>query len=87
MDAHLAAQREGVLDIDPWWRFMREPTEAFKAQVWDEHFSRDELRDLLNTAYRRFYWRPRFVARNLLQIRNLADFRRKATAGLRLLAG
>ncbi len=79
--------RDGVLDIEPWWRFMREPTEAFKAQVWDEHFSRDELRDLLNTAYRRFYWRPRFVARNLLQIRNLADFRRKATAGLRLLAG
>ena len=79
--------RDGVLDIEPWWQFMRAPDESFKAQVWDEHFTRAELRELLNTAYRRFYWRPRFVARNLLQIRNLSDFKRKATAGLRLLAG
>jgi anaerobic magnesium-protoporphyrin IX monomethyl ester cyclase len=79
--------RDGVLDIDPWWSFMRAPDESFKAQVWDEHFTRGELRDLLDTAYRRFYWRPRFVARNLLQIRNFTDFKRKATAGLRLLAG
>lgn len=79
--------RDGVLDIEPWLQFMRAPDESFKAQVWDEHFTRGELRELLNTAYRRFYWRPRFVARNLLQIRNLSDFKRKATAGLRLLAG
>ncbi len=79
--------RDGVLDIDPWWEFMRAPNEEFKAQVWDEYFTREELRDLLDFAYRRFYWRPKFVARNLLQIRNLTDFKRKATAGLRLLAG
>lgn len=79
--------RDGVLDLDPWLEFMRHPSEEFKAQVWDEYFTRDELRDLLNHAYRRFYWRPAFVVRNLLQIRNLNDFKRKATAGLRLLAG
>ena len=80
-------QRDGVLDIQPWIEFMRHPTEDFKAQVWDEHFTREELRDLLNLAYRRFYWRPRFVMRNLFQVRNLNDFKRKATAGLRLLTG
>lgn len=79
--------RDGVLDIEPWLEFMRNPNEEFKAQVWDEYFTRDELRDLLNFAYRRFYWRPSFVVRNLFQIRNLNDFKRKATAGLRLLAG
>jgi len=78
--------RDGVLDIDPWWEFMRNPTEEFKAQVWDEHFTRDELRELLNFAYKRFYWRPSFVMRNLFQVRNLNDLTRKATAGLRLLA-
>lgn len=79
--------RDGVLEVEPWVDFMRNPNEDFKAQVWDEYFTRDELRDLLNYAYRRFYWRPRFVLRNLLQIRNLNDFKRKATAGIRLLAG
>jgi radical SAM superfamily enzyme YgiQ (UPF0313 family) len=78
---------EGVLDLDRWMEFMRNPDESFKAQVWDEHFTREELRELLDLAYKRFYWRPRFVARNLFQIRNLTDLRRKATAGLRLLAG
>lgn len=77
--------RDGVLNLDPWLEFMKHPTEEFKAQVWDEHFTRDELRDLLHYAYRRFYWRPRFVVRNVFQIRNIADLKRKATAGLRLL--
>jgi len=79
--------RDGVLELDPWVEFMRSPSEEFKAQVWDEYFTREELRELLGLAYRRFYWRPAFVARNLLQIRNIQDFRRKATAGLRLLTG
>jgi anaerobic magnesium-protoporphyrin IX monomethyl ester cyclase len=79
--------RDGVLELEPWWAFMREPDAGFKAQVWDEYFTRAELRDLLNLAYRSFYWRPKFVARNVLQMRNLSDFKRKATAGLRLLAG
>lgn len=78
-------QRDGVLDVNPWLEFMRHPREDFKAQVWDEHFSRAELREMLDTAYRRFYWRPTFVARNLTQIRNPKDLLRKATAGLRML--
>ena len=77
--------RDGVLNLEPWIDFMENPTEEFKAQVWDEHFTRDELRDLLHFAYRRFYWRPKFVVRNLFQIRNVSDFTRKAKAGLRLL--
>jgi radical SAM superfamily enzyme YgiQ (UPF0313 family) len=77
----------GVLDIAPWRDFMAEPNEGFKAQVWDEHFTRTELRELLDLAYRRFYWRPRFVARNLLQIRDPQDLVRKASAGFRLLTG
>ena len=79
--------RDGVLDVDPWIEFMKNPNEEFKAQVWDEHFTRAELRELLNYAYRRFYWRPSFMMRNLMQIRNPADLKRKATAGLRLLTG
>ncbi|NOY24266.1 MAG: B12-binding domain-containing radical SAM protein [Oligoflexia bacterium] len=78
--------RDGVLDMEPWLQFMRQPDASFKAQVWDEHFSRDELRELLGLAWKSFYWRPEFVVKNLLQIRNIADLKRKATAGLRLLA-
>ena len=84
---YIPVDRDGVLDLEPWTDFMRSPDEAFKAQVWDEHFTREELRDLLEGAYRKFYWRPKFVLRNITQIRNPTDFKRKATAGLRLLTG
>ncbi|MFT5583190.1 MAG: anaerobic magnesium-protoporphyrin IX monomethyl ester cyclase [Cognaticolwellia sp.] len=77
----------GVLDVKPWMRFMANPDENFKAQVWEEHFTREELRDYLDLAYRSFYWRPRFMARNLTQIRSPKDFFRKASAGVRLLTG
>jgi radical SAM superfamily enzyme YgiQ (UPF0313 family) len=80
-------ERDGVLDPRPWFEFMNAPDEAFKAQVWDEYFTREELRDLLDLAWRRFYWRPSFMAKNLFQIRNYSDFKRKATAGVRLLTG
>ena len=79
--------RDGVLELEPWTEFMRNPDESFKAQVWDEHFPREELREMLEGAYRKFYWRPKFVMRNITQIRNATDFKRKATAGLRLLTG
>lgn len=80
-------ERDGVLDLEPWLEFMRAPREDFKAQVWDEYFTRADLRELLELAYRRFYWRPKFVARNVTQIRSPQDFMRKATAGLRMLTG
>ncbi|MSQ00875.1 MAG: radical SAM protein [Myxococcales bacterium] len=78
-------ERDGVLDVTPWMEFMRNPREDFKAQVWDEHFTRAELREMLDLAYRRFYWRPKFVMRNVTQIQSPKDFMRKATAGLRML--
>jgi radical SAM superfamily enzyme YgiQ (UPF0313 family) len=77
----------GVLDVEPWRDFMANPTENFKAQVWEEYFTRAELREYLDLAYKRFYWRPKFVVRNLQQIRSPKDLMRKASAGVRLLTG
>jgi anaerobic magnesium-protoporphyrin IX monomethyl ester cyclase len=76
---------EGVLQLEPWLEFMRHPRADYRAQVWDQHFTRDELRDLLGLAYRSFYWRPSFVAGQLRQLRDPRDLLRKAKAGLRLL--
>ena len=76
---------EGVLQLEPWLAFMGDPRADFRAQVWDQHFTRDELRDLLALAYRSFYWRPRFVMGQLRQLRDPRDLLRKAKAGLRLL--
>lgn len=76
---------EGVLRLEPWLDFMADPRADYRAQVWDQYFTRDELRDLLGLAYRSFYWRPRFVVGQLRQLRDPRDLLRKAKAGLRLL--
>jgi anaerobic magnesium-protoporphyrin IX monomethyl ester cyclase len=79
--------RDGVLNIKPWIEFMRQPDERFKAQVWDEYFTRHELRDLLQIAYKRFYGRPSYIARQVSKIRDPKELMRKARAGYRLLLG
>jgi anaerobic magnesium-protoporphyrin IX monomethyl ester cyclase len=78
---------EGVLRREPWDEFLRRPNPSFKAQVWEQHLSRSDLKKLLGLAYRLFYWRPGFVLRNVAQVHSMSDLRRKATAGLRLLTG
>lgn len=78
---------EGVLRREPWDEFLRRPYAGFRAPLWERYFTRKELQDLLQLAFRRFYWRPGFVLRNLLQIRGRDDLQRKARAGLRLLTG
>jgi len=79
--------KEGVLDPAPWNRFITHPTPDFRPQLWEQHLKRDQLRDLLQHAYRRFYWRPTFVVKNILQVRHPDDLLRKAKAGVRLLLG
>ena len=65
--------------------FIKEPREGFVPQNWDEHFKTDELAEYLNVAYRRFYFRPRFILQSLKELSNAKDFLRKARAGLTLL--
>ncbi len=76
---------EGVLSLEPWMAFMRDPRPGFQPPIWEEHFTGEQLRSLLLTAYRAFYWRPAFVMGQLRELRQPIDLARKARAGLRLL--
>lgn len=76
----------GILRLEPWMDFIQRPNSGFKPQNWDEFFTMDELAEYLELAYRRFYLRPRFVARSLRQLSNWKDFQRKARAGLALIS-
>ncbi len=77
----------GILRAEPWETFMAAPSDTFVPPVWDEFFDARELAELLELAYRRFYFRPRVVARNLRGLASWGGFVKKAKAGLRLLVG
>jgi hypothetical protein len=52
---------------------------------WEEHLSRDELLELLKEAHRRFYFRPRFVLRQLRQLQTRQELKRLTNGALSLL--
>lgn len=73
---------EGILKHDSWREFARNPQPGFELPVWEENFTRRELQELLVEAYKGFYLRPAYMARNALKVRSWGEFSRKAKAGL-----
>ncbi len=71
----------GLVDGDVWRRFALDPRPDFVQPIWDEHFTREELADLQDEAYRSFYWRPSVV----LKMLRGGGLRRKARAGWQML--
>lgn len=74
--------QSGVIKEDVWRNFSENPRDGFELPVWEENFTRQELREMLVKAYRAFYLRPRYIARNLLRVRRFGELQRKVRAGL-----
>lgn len=74
-----------VLEYDYWKEFSENPETDFTPQVWEENLTKNELLDLLNLAYRRFYIRPQYIIRELMKIKSLSEFRKKLKAGLKVI--
>ncbi len=72
----------GVIKDDVWRRFSLDPHDGFELPVWEENFTRQELREMLVKCYKSFYLRPGYIARNLLRIRGIGELKRKVKAGL-----
>ena len=76
----------GLYPADCWDKLMRDPLCGVKVPVaWEEHLSRDELLDLLKICHRRFYFRPRFVARSLLHLESRQELKRLASSAVQLM--
>jgi len=75
---------EGQLKNDCWKEFAKKPTKDFVPELWEENLSREELIELLKYAYKSFYTRPRYIIKEMLEVRSLEEFKRKAKAGLKV---
>ncbi len=80
------ALREGTITQDYWRDFARRPVANFKIpQLIEDHLSKRELLGLRDEAIRRFYFRPKVIARELMGIRSADELKRKSRMGLSLL--
>jgi anaerobic magnesium-protoporphyrin IX monomethyl ester cyclase len=78
--------KTGLYKTDYWREFAKNPTEEFKPKLWEEVMDRDELVNLMQYGYKRFYMRPSYLLKRVLELRSWSEFKRKAKAGVRLLS-
>lgn len=76
----------GLYAADCWDRLMKEPLCGVKVPVcWEEHLSREELLELLKLCHRRFYMRPRFVARQVKNLQSAQELKRLFNAAVSMI--
>ncbi|MBU47096.1 MAG: hypothetical protein CL920_00180 [Deltaproteobacteria bacterium] len=75
----------GIIKEDVWGNFAKDPKPGFELPVWEENFTRAELREMLVHCYKDFYLRPKYVLKSMLRIRSVGEFKRKMRAGLSVL--
>lgn len=78
--------QSGLYQHDYWREFARHPREDFKPRLWDEIMTEEELIELMKWGYKRYYMRPGYLAKRVLELRSWSEFKRKARAGIRLLS-
>lgn len=79
------ALQKGSLKEDFWRNVAKDPTAEVSAPLASESFNKEELEEMLRTAYSRFYFRPRYIFRRLLSVNSLLEFKRQAGAGLHVM--
>ena len=84
-EIYMQGLSEGIIKEDIWRNFARDPQPGFELPVWEENFTRQELRELLVKCYKEFYLRPGYIIKNIGRIRSAGEFKRKMKAGLSVL--
>lgn len=76
--------KSGVIEIDYWRNFAASPDRSFEPPHWGELYSRKELNEILVRGYKSFYVRPIYILKRALKIESLAEFKKIASAGLKV---
>lgn len=82
---YLDAQKEGVVNGDPWKDYANRINEDFRPPLWDAIYTRAELEQQLRKFYAMFYLTPGFIWERVKELRNWGQFKRYASAGISLL--
>ena len=84
-DLYREGLETGIIDKDYWKEFAENPNPNFIPPRWEQNISKYTLYEILHQCYKEFYLSPKFIIKNLLEIKNLQEFNRMAKAGIRIL--
>lgn len=78
--------KKGLYPADCWDKLMKDPLCGVDVPVcWEEYLSKEQVLELLKIAHRKFYMRPKFIARQILGLSTAAEFKRLSAGALSLL--
>lgn len=72
---------------DFWLEYSKNPRPDFSPPLCTKQVSEQEIIDLVQYGYRRFYLQPRFILREIASLRSPVEFKRKAQAGFQMIVG
>ena len=82
-DSFEEGAKKGLYAADCWDQLMKDPLCGVEVPAaWEEHLTRDEILELLKIAHRKFYFRPRFLARTALNMATPSEFKRLVNGAL-----
>jgi len=70
---------KGMIDGTRWKEFCLKPYKDMTVDHWSEHMPVEELAELHKACYKKFYLRPRFMLRSILETRSISEFKIKAS--------
>lgn len=71
----------GKYEEDIWKRFIIDPSPQFKPPYSTDSFNENQLQDILNYAYKKFYSRFGYIKKRLLAVRNSKQFAHQLKIG------
>jgi radical SAM superfamily enzyme YgiQ (UPF0313 family) len=78
--------KKGLFAADCWDRMMKDPLCGVEVPAcWEEHLTKAQILDLLKISHRKFYLRPKFVARAISNLATPQEFKRLAGGALSIL--
>ncbi|OGY50261.1 MAG: hypothetical protein A3J65_04495 [Candidatus Buchananbacteria bacterium RIFCSPHIGHO2_02_FULL_45_11b] len=84
-DVYALGLKEKVLPFDYWQKFASNPVVDFRPYFWEKEIKREELIRLLKKAYFSFYFRPKFILKQIIKLNNFQEFKKKARIALGLI--
>jgi radical SAM superfamily enzyme YgiQ (UPF0313 family) len=83
-EMYLEALGSGLIRRDYWRDHAIDPVESLQQEVIETHVSLDTLRQLQQKAVRSFYFRPKYLVREVMKLKSPTEFVRKARIGMHL---
>jgi anaerobic magnesium-protoporphyrin IX monomethyl ester cyclase len=78
-------QKGDMRAVDAWKNYAKNPTKAFDPPTCNMHLTKEQLFEVCTLGYRAFYFRPKYILKELSRVRSFGELFRKAKAGIKVI--